>query len=102
MTKKKRPIKASAKDHNSPVHPEPGRISAADFTAWQASLGLSSAAAARALGISENSALAYKADGAPPYVAMACAAVAAGLPPYTAKVGKRLQILAALNRALDV
>lgn len=51
--------------------------------AWRTRLGLKKAGAARALGVSRNSYAAYE-DGARPiprYVALACAAIAFGLPP---------------------
>lgn len=56
-------------------------MTAAAFAAWRASLGLSKAAAARALGLSRNSVQWYE-DGSRPiprHVALACAALAHGL-----------------------
>ena len=56
----------------------------AQFTEWRGRLGLSKVAAAETLGLSRNMPQKYEAGEAeiPRYVALACAAVALGIPPY--------------------
>jgi DNA-binding XRE family transcriptional regulator len=53
------------------------------FAAWRARLGFSKSEAARRLGLSRNSIIDYEAGKAriPVHVALACAALAHGLPP---------------------
>lgn len=53
-----------------------------EFTAWMAAQGLNDSSAARALEISRTTVIKYKAGGAPLVVALACAALAAGLEPW--------------------
>jgi hypothetical protein len=57
------------------------RISAAEFVAWQTDLGLSSAAAARLLYVSENTLAGYRVSGADPGIARQCRAILAGIDP---------------------
>lgn len=57
-------------------------MSGEDFAAWLDHMGLSDAAAARALELSRNSVAKYKIAGAPRHVALACAALAFGLPAW--------------------
>ncbi len=55
----------------------------ASFASWRARLGFTKADAARRLGLSRNSVQAYE-EGTSPiplHVALACAAIAHGLPP---------------------
>lgn len=60
-------------------------MTADDFIAWRAHLGISGAEAARRLGVSKNMPAAYeKGRPIPLYVALACAALAFGLPPWRA------------------
>jgi hypothetical protein len=75
------------------------RISGADFCAWQDSLGLSGAAAARLLYVSPNTLAAYQTDGAPPDIARQCWAIVAGIKPDTGR--KRAELLGRLQAALD-
>lgn len=59
-------------------------MTAADLTAWRTTLGVSRAEASRRLGIAENTLAAYESGRTriPLYVALACAALAYGLPPW--------------------
>lgn len=57
-------------------------MTADDFEAWQDGMGLSGLEAARRLGLAKNSVVRYRAEGAPVTVALACAALAAGLGPW--------------------
>lgn len=59
-------------------------MTAADLTAWRTALGISRAEASRRLGCAENSLAAYEAGKTriPRYIALACAALAYGLPPW--------------------
>ena len=75
------------------------RISAADFCAWQEGQGLTIAAAARLLYISDNTIAKYRADGAPPDIARQCWAIIAGIRPDTGQ--KRAELLGKFNLALD-
>lgn len=55
-----------------------------DFTAWREHMGLNRTKAAEALGLGRNMPQRYE-DGEaeiPLYIALACAALAFGLPPY--------------------
>jgi len=54
------------------------------FTAWRERLGLNTVQAAKALGCSRTTIQAYEAGRSPipRYVALACAALAMGLPPH--------------------
>lgn len=54
-----------------------------DFKSWRARLGLTKAEAARLLGLAPNTVAAYEFGRAaiPRHVALACAALAYGLPP---------------------
>ena len=56
----------------------------ADWTAWCLHLGISNAEAARRLGISKNMPAAYEYGRRkiPAHIALACAAIAYGLPPW--------------------
>ena len=56
----------------------------ADYTAWRTRLRLTKAAAAEALGASRNACTHYEQGRAsiPRHIALACSAVAMGLPPY--------------------
>lgn len=58
-------------------------MTAVAFLAWRQRLGLTAVAAAKALGCSRNTIAAYEAGRTPVprYIALACAAVAFGLPP---------------------
>lgn len=53
-----------------------------DFLAWMESRGLNDSSAARTLGISRTTVIKYREEGAPPLVALACAAISAGLGPW--------------------
>ncbi len=55
-----------------------------EFMAWMATRSLNDSSAARALGISRPSIIKYKAEGAPLLVALACGAISAGVPPWSA------------------
>ena len=58
-------------------------MTAKDFCAWLEHMGYNDAAATRALGLgSRNTLVKYKAEGAPAYIALACAALAFGLPAW--------------------
>jgi hypothetical protein len=50
-------------------------MSSVDFQRWLAAMGISSAAAARLLGVNANTITRYKKAGAPRVVALACAAL---------------------------
>ena len=54
------------------------------FTAWRSRLGFSKSEAARRLGLSRNSIIAYENGTAeiPLHVALACAAIALGVQPH--------------------
>ena len=58
-----------------------------DFTAWRKRLGLTKAGAARALGVGINQPTLWERGDAPipRAIALACAAIAYGLPPIGAK-----------------
>jgi hypothetical protein len=63
-------------------------VTAEDFTAWvafmKATRRWSGAECARALGCGENQIRIWKANGAPGYIGLACAALAFGLPAWRA------------------
>lgn len=54
----------------------------ADLSAWIAHMGWSDRKCARELGCSQNSIKAWRRNGAPRYIALACAALAFGLPEW--------------------
>jgi hypothetical protein len=56
----------------------------ADYRNWKSTLGYSGVDACRALGIAPNTDTKYSRDGTtiPPYIALACAAVAGQLRPW--------------------
>jgi hypothetical protein len=56
----------------------------ADFTAWLAHMDLSDAEIARRLDCARNSIATWRRRGAPGYIALACAALSFGLPPWRA------------------
>lgn len=60
-------------------------MTAAGFTAWRQLMNLNRTQAAEALGLSRNMPAKYEAGIAPVprYVALACAALLAGIEPYT-------------------
>jgi hypothetical protein len=58
-------------------------MEAADFAAWAALCGLSDAEIARRLGCARNSVASWRIRGAPPYIALACAALSGGLAPWS-------------------
>lgn len=58
---------------------EEGGITAAAFEAWVARMGWSGREAARRLGVSKDSVVRYRREGAPRTVGLACAALAVGL-----------------------
>jgi len=60
-------------------------MKAGEFAAWRNEMGLSERDAAARLGMSRGFLRASEQDGAPLYVALACAALLAGLKPYGAK-----------------
>ncbi len=62
-------------------------MNAKDFTHWMDRMGLKSdSAAAELLGLgSRNTVAKYRADGAPLYIALACAALLNNIPPYAAE-----------------
>lgn len=59
-------------------------MTASDFSAFLAHMGWSDYTAARELGSARNSIIAWRKRGAPLYVALACAALANGLPAWRA------------------
>jgi hypothetical protein len=63
-----------------------GGMTPADFRQWKAALGITARSASAALGIAPNTVTKYSRDGTeiPLYVALACAAVARGLKPWSA------------------
>lgn len=62
-------------------------MNANDFIDWQEHTGFSDAEAARRLGIgSRNTIAKYRAEGAPEYIGLACAAVARQLPGWKASL----------------
>lgn len=101
MAKGKTARKATAKGKAQATDDTEGRISGADFTAWRASLGLNKQDAARALGISANSIPTYEASGGPRTVALACAALAARLGPYSAEIAEHCARLRQIGNASD-
>lgn len=62
-----------------------GGISADDFCAWQHSMNWPNVMAARALGASANSIARYRERGGSRTLALACAALAAELEPWSPK-----------------
>lgn len=65
-------------------------MTAADFTAWLAfmkmkKLAMNDAEAASRLGVHPNTLGRWKRDGAPAHIALACAAIYDGLPPFKAE-----------------
>lgn len=75
------------------------RISAAEFRTWQEGAGLSNAAAARLLYVSENTLAQYRANGAGPDIARQIWAITAGIRPDTGR--QRAELLGRINAALD-
>lgn len=63
-------------------------MTAAGFEAWMARMGWSGREAARQLGVSKDSVVRYRREGAPLLVALACAALAAGLGPWAGREGQ--------------
>jgi DNA-binding CsgD family transcriptional regulator len=59
--------------------PRAPRMTARQFNAWQATLGLTDSQAARHLGTSPSTIARYRSAGGPALLGLACAAVAAGL-----------------------
>lgn len=59
-------------------------MTAADFNAWMQHMGFNIADVARVLGIGRNTVPRYMAEGAPGHIGYACAAIAFGLPKWTA------------------
>lgn len=58
-------------------------MTAKEFNDWLEHMKLNDAAATRALGLgSRNTVVKYKLEGAPVYIALACAALAFGLPAW--------------------
>lgn len=57
-------------------------MTAEDFTAWMEHQGLNVAQTARTLELSRNTVAKYQREGAPLSIALACAAVSFGLPPW--------------------
>ncbi|PIE07539.1 MAG: hypothetical protein CSA74_06950 [Rhodobacterales bacterium] len=57
-------------------------MTADDFNAWMDHMGFSGLEAARQLGIGKNTVPTYRREGAPKHIALACAALAFGLPPW--------------------
>jgi hypothetical protein len=56
-------------------------MSAEDFNAWLAAMRLNDSKATLALGLgSRHTLIRYKAEGAPLYIGLACAALARGMP----------------------
>ena len=53
-----------------------------DFTAWMEHVGMNKIKAAAALGLGRNTVARYMIEGAPEYIALACAAIAFGLPAW--------------------
>ena len=59
-------------------------MTADDFTAWMKHMGFSIADVTRALGLGRNTVPRYMKEGAPDHIGYACAALAFGLPKWTA------------------
>lgn len=57
-------------------------MTADDFNAWLTHMGLTGRKAARQLGVADNTIVKYRREGAPEYIALACAALAFGLPAW--------------------
>lgn len=58
-------------------------MDAKDFNAWLDHMGFNDSEATKALGLGSRNTLAkYKLEGAPLYIALACGALAYGLPPW--------------------
>lgn len=57
-------------------------ITAEQFQNWMMQMGFSGREAARQLGTADNTVITYRNKGAPLYIALACAALAADLPPW--------------------
>lgn len=57
-----------------------------DFTAWMAHMKFRKADAAEALGLGRNTVPRYMEEGAPLYIALACTALAQGMPAWR-KIG---------------
>jgi len=71
--------------HLAPLKIEDFTMTAKDFCAWLDHMKLNDSAATRALGLGSRHTLArYKTQGAPRHIALACAALAFGLPPWKA------------------
>lgn len=68
-------------------------MTAADFSAWvdlmKATRKWSAAQCARELGCGVNQITRWRASGAPPYIGLACAAIAFGLPPWKQSEGRQ-------------
>ena len=60
-------------------------MTAHDFTAWMKHMNLDKGETARLLGLGRNTVPRYMAEGAPPYIGYACAAIAMGLPQWGQK-----------------
>lgn len=57
-------------------------MTADDFNAWLDHMGWSMRKASIELGVSKNTIPRYREDGAPLHIALACAALTHGLPPW--------------------
>lgn len=60
-------------------------MTASDFRFWLLHMDESDAEIARRLGCARNSIARWRAHGAPEYIALACAALSYGLPPWRAQ-----------------
>jgi hypothetical protein len=60
-------------------------MTADDFAAWLAHMGLNKTKASRTLGIGRNTVDRYLVNGTPDHIAYACAAIAFGLPKWSAQ-----------------
>jgi len=63
-------------------------MTATDFIAWRTHLGISGAEAGRRLGLAPNTITSYERDRStiPTHVALACSALAVGLPPWPVRL----------------
>ncbi len=57
-------------------------MTGADLIRWRAVMGLNKVEGAKALGLSRNTLQRYEVEGAPRYIALACAALVRGIAPW--------------------
>lgn len=83
------------------MHTPPDTMPATEFRSWQQHAGLSVRGAAAALGLHPGTIQGYRDRGAPAHIALACAALSAGLSAWSATDAPMLAQLRRVREALD-